>query len=165
MGHCVYSGPSERAAMKERGVWVVHNPDSNINIASGVASVRTMLNEGLNVVLGSDIAGGADLSMMRVITDAIKTSKRNWLITGKRELFLTVAEAFYLASSAPAKYFGAGPGFQKGDRLHAVVLDDSALPEIGPCSPFQRLERILYMGDDRQIRERYSEGIRLSPIE
>jgi guanine deaminase len=162
MGHCVYSGPSERAAMKKHGVWVVHNPDSNINIASGVASVRTMLNEGLNVVLGSDIAGGASLSMMRIITDAIKTSKRNWLMTEKREPFLTVAEAFYLATSAPAKYFGRGPGFQKGDRLLAIVLDDSSLPEIGPCSPFQRLERILYMGDDRQIRERYSEGVRLS---
>ncbi|OQB25475.1 MAG: Guanine deaminase [Firmicutes bacterium ADurb.Bin182] len=165
MGHCVYSSKTERAAMKRNGVWVVHNPDSNINIASGVASVRIMLNEGLNVVLGSDIAGGASLSMMRIITGAIKTSKRNWLLTDKKEPFLTVAEAFYLATSAGARYFGVGPGFAKGDKLHALVLDDSAFPETLHSDPAQRLERILYMGDDRQIKERYSEGVRLQAEE
>ncbi len=160
MAHCVYSDEREREAMRERGVWVAHCPDSNINIASGIAPIRRMLSEGLQVTLGSDIAGGARLSMMDVATEAIRTSKRNWLDTGKEEAFLTVAEAFYLITSAGQKYFGAGPGFQKGDTLHALVLDDCPFPR-RELSPAQRLERIMYLSEGRCITARFSEGKRV----
>ena len=62
MAHCVWSDERERAAMKEAGVTVVHCPDSNVNVCSGTAPVRTMLQEGLKVALGSDIAGGDHLA-------------------------------------------------------------------------------------------------------
>src|SRR5699024_5261177 len=52
MAHCVWSDQRERAAMKEAGVTVVHCPDSNVNVCSGVAPVRTMVEEGLKVALG-----------------------------------------------------------------------------------------------------------------
>ena len=55
MAHCVWSDIRERAAMKEAGVTVVHCPDSNVNVCSGTAPVRAMLEEGLKVALGSDI--------------------------------------------------------------------------------------------------------------
>ena len=75
MAHCVYSGAREREAMKRRNVLVAHCPDSNINICSGFVPLRTMLDEGLWIGLGSDIAGGAELPMNRVITAAIRMSK------------------------------------------------------------------------------------------
>lgn len=160
MAHCVYSDEREREAMRERGVWVAHCPDSNINIASGIAPIRRMLNEGMHVTLGSDIAGGARLSMMDVATEAIRTSKRHWLDTGKQDAFLTVAEAFYLITSAGQKYFDAGPGFQKGDALHALVLDDGAFPQ-RELSLAQRLERIMYISEGRCVVARFSEGRRV----
>ncbi len=159
MAHCVYSDKRERAAMWERGVWAAHCPDSNINIASGVAPVRLMLQEGLHVGLGSDIAGGAQLSMMDVATAAIRASKRRWLDSGKSEPFLTVAEAFYLATSA--EYFGAGPGFQAGDALHALVVDDSSLLDARRLTLPQRLERMMYRFEHCRITARFSEGRRL----
>ncbi len=160
MAHCVYSDEREREAMRKNGVWVAHCPDSNINIASGIAPIRRMLEEGLHVTLGSDIAGGARLSMMDVATEAIRTSKRNWLDTGKKEAFLTVAEAFYLITSAGQEYFGAGPGFQKGDMLHALVLTDCAFPQ-RELSLAQRMERIIYLSEGRCITARFSEGRRV----
>lgn len=161
MAHCVHSDAAERAAMREHGVYAVHCPDSNTNIASGIAPIRLMLEEGVHVVLGSDIAGGAQLSMMDVTTNAIRASKLRWLATDKRERFLTFAEAFYLATSAGAQYFGAGPGFQKGDMLHALVLEDAMLPPTPGLSLAQRLERIFYLSRGRCIVERFSEGRQL----
>ncbi|NCB31576.1 MAG: guanine deaminase, partial [Clostridia bacterium] len=84
MAHCVYSDAAERAAMKAAGVWAIHCPDSNTNIASGIAPLRKMLDEGLLVGMGSDIAGGAKLSMTDVATEAIRASKMRWLQSGKQ---------------------------------------------------------------------------------
>ena len=61
MAHCVHSDQRERAAIRDAGVVVVHCADSNVNICSGLCPVRQMVNEGLWVTLGSDIAGGAQL--------------------------------------------------------------------------------------------------------
>ena len=47
MAHCVWSDERERAAMKDAGVTVVHCPDSNVNVCSGTAPVRAMLEEGM----------------------------------------------------------------------------------------------------------------------
>ena len=68
MAHCVWSDERERAAIRDAGVVVVHCGDSNVNICSGICPVRRMVNEGLWVTLGSDIAGGAQLPMYKVIT-------------------------------------------------------------------------------------------------
>ena len=162
MAHCVYSDERERAAMKKAGVWAVHCPDSNTCIASGIAPVRTMLKEGVKVAMGSDIAGGAKLSMLDVATEAIRVSKLRWLFGGKRdeERFLTVAEAFYLITGAGQEYFGARPGFGIGDRLHAVVLDDRGMADNPRMNLSERLERIIYLGERQDIKAVYSEGIR-----
>lgn len=113
MAHCVHSDARERAAMRSAGVWVAHSPDSNTNLYSGVAPVRKMLSEGLSVALASDVAGGAKLSMLHAAAEAIRASKLRYYYSGKRpdEAYLTVPEAFYLATSAGQQYFGAGPGF------------------------------------------------------
>ena len=71
MAHCVWSDEWERQAMKNAGVTVVHCPDSNLNLCSGTAPVRTMLTGGVRVALGSDIAGGDHLDMFDVTAAAI----------------------------------------------------------------------------------------------
>ncbi|MDL2217668.1 amidohydrolase family protein [Christensenellaceae bacterium OttesenSCG-928-M15] len=162
MAHCVYSGEEERAALAKNGVYMAHCPDSNTNLSSGIAPVRRMIDDGVNVALGSDIAGGALLNMMDVTTAAIRVSKLRWLETKGEDKSLTLAEAFYLATSGGAKYFGAGPGFQAGDALHALVLDDAMLPPSPGLSLEQRLERILYLSHGRCVHARYSEGKKLS---
>ena len=46
MAHCVHSREAELALLKERGVFIAHSPESNSNLASGVAPVRRFLNRG-----------------------------------------------------------------------------------------------------------------------
>ena len=160
MAHCVHSDPVERRAMREAGVLCVHCPDSNINVRSGLAPVRTLLQEGNRVALGSDIAGGDHLPMLQVMTAAIRTSKlRSLLLDGSEPL--TAAEAYYLGTSAGHRYFGAGEGFCVGDALHALVIDDSALDFSGDMSLPDRLERAMYRSRAEHIVAVWSEGKRI----
>ncbi|MEG2119889.1 MAG: amidohydrolase family protein, partial [Pseudoflavonifractor sp.] len=98
MAHCVLSEAPERRRMKEQGVYIAHCPQSNTNLSSGVAPVRTFLQEGQHVGLGSDVAGGASLSIFRAMADAIGTSKLRWRLQDQSLAPLTAAEAFYLGT-------------------------------------------------------------------
>ena len=158
MAHCVWSDGRERAAMKAAGVTAVHCPDSNQNICSGVAPVRAMLDEGVKVALGSDIAGGDHLHMFDVTAAAIRASKARRVLDGWRTDFLTVAEGWYLATSAGASYFGEAPGFAPGNPLHAIVLSDDELPQPHPLTPRERLERAVYLRQKGAIRAVWSAG-------
>ena len=158
MAHCVFSDSDERAAIKKAGVWAIHCPDSNNNVASGIAPLRKMLDEGLKVAMGSDIAGGAKLSMTDVATQAIRLSKLRWLESNKEEAFLSVREAFYLITTAGQAYFGAQPGFGLGEPLHAVVFNDSKFAYNPGISLEERLERMMYLADKSTITAVYSEG-------
>ena len=52
--HGVWLGREDRMILKDHGVTVVHNPVSNLKLASGVAPVIEMQNEGIPVALGTD---------------------------------------------------------------------------------------------------------------
>ena len=158
MAHCVWSDARERAAMKDAGVTVVHCADSNQNLCSGVAPVRVMLREGLKVALGSDVAGGDQLHMFDVVASAIRASKARRILDGWETDFLTVAEGWYLGTSAGAAYFGQQPGFAPGNPLHALVLRDSDLPRPHPLTPAERLERAVYLRQKDAIRAVWSAG-------
>ena len=162
MAHCVHSGAREQQAMIDHNVLCVHCPDSNINICSGFAPVRQMKNRGVWLALGSDIAGGAQLPMLQVITGCLRMSKARAIATGGAEPFLTVGEAYYLATSGGARYFGDADGFAPGNPLHALVLRDDALPpSTRPLSVRERFERAVYLADDREITAVYGDGRRL----
>ena len=159
MAHCVHSDEREQQAMIDRNVLCVHCPDSNINICSGFAPVRQMKQRGVWVALGSDIAGGAQLPMLSVLTGCLRMSKARAIATEGKEPFLTVGEAYYLATSAGARYFGDKDGFAPGNPLHAVVLDDASLPPSArELTVKERFERAVYLSDERNIQAVYGAG-------
>lgn len=157
MAHCVHSDEREQAAMAAHGVTAVHCAASNVNLCSGTAPVRQLLDRGVSVALGSDIAGGDQLEMNRVVVMSIRASKLQQIQTGAP--FLTVPEAFYLGSAAGHGVLGGGRGLEAGRPLHAMVVDESAFPEpTRPLSLAERFERAVYLMTRRDIRAVYSEG-------
>lgn len=161
MAHCVHCDDTERAALRDHNVVVVHCADSNINLCSGVAPVRQMVEEGIRVTLGSDIAGGAQLDMLRVIQMTIRASKMKRIQTEWKTDFLTVAEGYYLGTSAGAECFGAKPGFAVGEPLHAIVIYDKDLPNTQNLTLRERFDRAVYMADARDVIAVYSNGVRV----
>ena len=57
MAHCVHSNEDEQALMKKNGVFIAHSPESNMNLASGVAPVNKFLDDGLRVGAGLEDLG------------------------------------------------------------------------------------------------------------
>ncbi|MCR5508675.1 MAG: amidohydrolase [Lachnospiraceae bacterium] len=52
--HCCYLSDEDFEVFKKRGLSAVTNPGSNTKLASGIAPVRRMLDEGINVAIGTD---------------------------------------------------------------------------------------------------------------
>lgn len=62
--HMVYPDVGEIALLAEKGVGAIHNPSSNLKLASGVSPVPQMLAAGVKVGLGTDgAASNNDLDM------------------------------------------------------------------------------------------------------
>src|SRR4029077_4178704 len=63
LAHAVHLSDRELARLVESGSHVAHCPASNLFLASGVMPLARYLAAGLSVGLGSDVAGGPDLSI------------------------------------------------------------------------------------------------------
>lgn len=156
MAHCVWTDNEELELIKRRDVVVAHCPTSNLNVASGMAPIRKFLNEGLRVGLGSDISGGHDLSIFRMMVYAIQVSKMHYQQNHEWP-FLTLSEAFWLATKSSGSFFGRVGSFEPGYEFDALVIDDSDLNH-DHYSLLHRLERFIYLGDDRQLVHRFCRG-------
>ena len=158
MAHCVLCSEEEQALMKERGVYIAHCPASNTNLASGVAPAGKYLREGQNIGLGSDVAGGTHLSIFRAMADAIQVSKLRWRLQDQSIKPLTAAEAFYMGTVGGGSFFGKVGSFEPGYELDAVVLDDSRLSTPREISLTERLEKVIYLSEDRDVTHKFVQG-------
>ena len=156
MAHCVWTEGKELELIRKNDVIVAHCPTSNFNIASGMAPIRTFLDSGISVGLGSDISGGHDLSIFRMMVYAIQVSKMHYQ-RDKSKHFLTLSEAFWLATKSAGRFFGHVGSFEPGYDFDALVIDDSDLNH-DHYSLLHRLERFIYVGDDRNIVHRFCRG-------
>lgn len=161
MAHCVLSGEEEVALMKERGVYVAHCPQSNTNLASGVAPVRRYLEQGLRLGLGSDVAGGNQISIFRAMADAIQASKLRWRLQDESLAPLTVPEVFWMGTMGGGSFFGKVGSFEAGYELDAVVLNDARLCSVRRFSVEERLERMIYLAEECGVEAKFAAGTQL----
>lgn len=155
MAHAVHLTQKEIEMSKNKNITLVHCPDSNINVRSGIAPVKKYLKEGIKVGLGSDIAGGHKIQMNEAIVRAIQSSKHLSLTQPGAQLSLS--QAFYMATAQGGAFFGKMGKLKKGYALDALVIDDHKLYK-DRYSLLDRLEKFIYIGDDRWIVDRYVEG-------
>jgi len=74
--HAVWLDEEEMDMLRDAGVKVSHNPESNMKLASGVAPVPAMLRRGIAVGLGTDgCASNNDLDLFREMGTAAKLHK------------------------------------------------------------------------------------------
>lgn len=161
MAHCVHSSPEEIKLMKEKGVFIAHCPQSNENLTSGAAPVRLYLDEDMNIGLGTDVAGGANLSIFRAMTDAIQVSKLRFRLLGNQLKPITMEEAFFMATKGGGSFFGKVGSFEEGYEGDLLVLDESKIPHPQELNLKDRLERFLYLSGDEGVVHKYISGKKL----
>lgn len=161
MAHCVHSSEEEIELMKKNGVYVAHCPESNINLSSGIAPIKRYMKYGLNIGLGSDIAAGSTENLFTAMACSIKASKMRNALLDSAWKPLTVENVFYLATKGGGSFFGKVGSFEKGYEFDAVILNDSRLKHPQKLDAKNRLERMLYLADDREVVGKYVKGKKL----
>jgi 5-methylthioadenosine/S-adenosylhomocysteine deaminase len=128
--HMVWPSDGEIEILKRLDVGVVHNPQSNMKLASGVAPVPKMLAAGLRVGLGTDgAASNNDLNMWEEMDTAAKLHK---LISNDPKV-MSAQEAFELATirGAGALHLEKEIGsLEKGKRADIVIVNRDSLNQI-----------------------------------
>jgi len=121
--HVVWPTEEELGLLKKLGVGVVHNPQSNMKLASGVAPVPEMLKQDLPVGLGTDgAASNNDLNLWEEMDTAAKLHK----VISKDPKVVNAKEAFEMATirGARAIHLEREIGsIEKGKRADLVIVD------------------------------------------
>ena len=71
---------------------------------------------------------------------------------------MCIRDRFYLGTKGGGAFFGKVGSFESGYEFDAVVLDDSDLKHPQKLNLAERLERLIYLSDDRQIAGKYVAG-------
>lgn len=160
MAHAIYLSEKEKESLREKEIYLAHCAMSNANLTSGIMPLRKNLEQGLNCVIASDVAGGHTPAMNRNLAMTVGVSKLQELQRPK-ERSLSLPEALYLATKKPGEFFGKVGSFEEGYEFDALVIQMDEPEEFLERTPFEKLEVFLYDGDDRNITARYCRGQRL----
>ena len=121
--HVVFPQDEEFALLKKFEVGIVHNPQSNMKLASGVAPVPRMILEDMRLGLGTDgAASNNDLNMWEEMDTAAKLHK----VFAQDPKVVTAQQAFELATirGARALHMEREIGsLEKGKRADLVIVD------------------------------------------
>lgn len=101
--HSVHLDDTDIALLAQSGASVVHNPTSNMKLASGAAPIARLLKEGVTVALGTDGAASNNrLDIFQEMRHAALLGK----LTADDPSVLSAGETLYMATLGGAKSLG-----------------------------------------------------------
>jgi len=128
--HMVWPQGSDIEILKKRRVGVVHNPQSNMKLASGVAPVPKMMEQGVLLGLGTDgAASNNDLNMWEEMDTVAKLHK---VFSGDPKV-ISAQQAFELATirGAQALHLEKEIGsLEAGKRADLLLIERDSLNQI-----------------------------------
>jgi putative selenium metabolism protein SsnA len=121
--HCVHVNEAEMDLLKESGTSVVHNPQSNLNNAVGIADVVKMANKGILVGLGTDAMTVNMLEEIRVAMWAQHLKQQN-----PTAGFMEIASTLFFNNAKIANRFWGVPlgKIEEGAAGDIVLIDYNA---------------------------------------
>jgi len=137
--HCVHVNDAEIESLAENKVKVIHNPESNMKLASGIAPIPKMLQSGITVGLGTD--GCASNNNLDLFSEMDMTAKLHKV----HSLDPTVLDALTvlkMATSEGAKALGMGHltgSIERGKKAD-LILVHTRQPHLTPLyNPYSHL--------------------------
>jgi 5-methylthioadenosine/S-adenosylhomocysteine deaminase len=120
--HCVCITEDDMRLLREKDVSVIHNPASNLKLASGIAPVPEALSAGLNVCIGTD--GASSNNNLNMWEDMYLTSILHKGSTRDPRL-ITAGEVLKMATVNGAKALGMPRvgSIQEGNKADLIMVD------------------------------------------
>ena len=146
--HMTQLEDAEIALCADRGVQVVHCPESNLKLASGFCPVDRLLSAGVNVALGTDgAASNNDLDMLGELRTAALLAKG----VARDPSAVPAATALRMATLDGARALGLGDtiGSLEPDKEADMVAVDLSFPETQPVH--HPISQLVYAAGRRQV--------------
>src|SRR3989440_1415795 len=153
--HLVHVSPEEITVLKRLGVGCVHNPQSNMKLASGVAPVPQMLQADLDLGLGTDgAASNNDLNMWEEVDTTAKLHK----VFTMDPKVVSAQQSFEMATirGARALHLEREIGsIEKGKRADLVIVD---LDDLNQTPSYNIYSDLVYATKADDVRTVIIEG-------
>ncbi len=146
--HCVYLSDEDLKIFKEKNLWAVTNPASNLKLASGIAPLVTMAEKGLNLAIGTD--GSAS-------NNALDMFREMYLATVLQKIHTKDASAFpaekvlemAVIGSSKAMNLNNCINIEKGMTADLTVIDLNS-PNMQPLNNI--IKNIVYSGSKINVK-------------
>ncbi len=139
--HCVALDTEDIRFLADNGCAVIHTPESNMKLGSGVAPVPAMLKAGIRVGLGTDgPASNNNLDLFGEMNAAAKLHK----VAGLDPTAMDAGSTIRMATREGAKALGLGSitgSLETGKKADVIVLD-TRKPHLTPL--YQEYSQLVY---------------------
>ena len=146
--HVVWPTKEEIPILAERKVGVIHNPTSNMKIASGIAPITEMLDAGVRVGLGTDgAASNNDLDMWEEMRLAALLQK----VDRMDPEVLPATTVLGMATSGGATAIGLGEtigSLEVGKRADLIQV---AFEDVHHVPTFDVTSHLVYVSDEQDV--------------
>lgn len=179
LAHCIHLSDEEMEILKKTGAGVSHCPTSNSSITSGEARVRWLLDNNINVSLGTDCSGGFTPSILEVARHALLVSRHIVMKSLNEFEKLASHDVLYLATMGGAKVLKIDDKvgcFKKGLKFDSQLINLSSFDSNVDIFAFQMpqwnvdlthvsekkflnlIDKWLFNGDNRNIEKVFVNG-------
>ena len=119
LAHCVHVDDNDIALIAARRASVLHCPQSNLKLASGIAPVPKMLEAGINVALGTD--GAASNNNLNMFEELQLTALLHKGVSHNAKA-VSIAESLAIATENGAKALGIDAGILGENKKADIIL-------------------------------------------
>lgn len=128
--HCVHITQEDMDLMAQRFVCAVHNPVSNLKLASGIAPIPEMMERGVSIALGTD---GVSSNNSHDMFEEIKLAAMLHKGASGNPRVVSAFDALSMATVHGAAALGRNTGMLAVGRDADIIMLDFAKPHLMPC--------------------------------
>ena len=167
LAHAVHLSDRELSRLVETGTRVAHCPISNLFLASGVMPLGRYLDAGLTLGLGSDVAGGPDLSIFSVMRVGFYAQNARRVAGVETGRVLSPLDWIRLGTLGGAEALGledATGSLEAGKEADVIAIDPAyiaPIPGVVDDEPEDLASRLIFRAHPDMVRAAWVRGRRL----
>lgn len=167
LAHAVHLSDRELGRLVETRTRVAHCPISNLFLASGVMPLGRYLDAGLSLGLGSDVAGGPDLSIFSAMQMGFYAQNARRVAGLEQGAVLGPLDWIRLGSLGGAEALGLGEvtgSLEAGKDADMIAVDPAFLapiPGVDDDEPEDLASRMIFRAHPDMVRAAWVRGRRL----
>jgi guanine deaminase len=168
MAHAIHVSEREIARLSASGTRVAHCPSSNLFLASGAMRLARLLEAGVVVGLGSDVAAGPDLSLFAVMRAGAYTQSGLRTMLGETKPLLSPLDWLRLGTLEGARALGMQAeigSLEAGKDADFICVDPRVTAPIeghDSQDPAEIMSRLVFRARPEMVSAAYVRGVRLA---